>query len=45
MFELDVDIALYPNKDQVAQKTWDKIARGELDIGVSIVPITLECPK
>ena len=21
MFELDVDIALYPNKDQVAQKT------------------------
>ena len=38
-------MALYPNKDQVAQKTRDKIARGELDIGVPIVPITLECPK
>ena len=34
--------ALYPTKDQVAQQTRDKIARGELDIGVPIVPIMLE---
>ena len=37
--------ALYPTKDQIAQQTRDKIARGELDIGVPIVPITLECLK
>ena len=34
-------MALYPTQDQVAQQTWDKIARGELDIGVPIRLIML----
>ena len=37
--------ALYPTRDQLKQETRDKISREELDIGVPIVPITVECLK